>query len=85
MTNIVIKPAAKADLIDIWHYSYENWGKAQADSYLFGLESAFNKLANLPALGRDISFVHPDVKLYPHSHHLIIFRLNEDSLEIVRI
>lgn len=38
MTNIVIKPAAKADLIDIWHYSYENWGKAQADSYLFGLE-----------------------------------------------
>ena len=30
--------AAEADLIEIWMYSFENWGEVQADRYFAALE-----------------------------------------------
>jgi plasmid stabilization system protein ParE len=33
MTNYRFTRSAREDLIDIWLYTQENWGEAQADSY----------------------------------------------------
>ncbi len=33
------------DLIDIWRYTDEKWGEAQADKYLFKLEACFKKIS----------------------------------------
>jgi toxin ParE1/3/4 len=36
---------AEQDIIDIWLYSFENWGQAQADKYLDELDSAFSLIS----------------------------------------
>lgn len=49
------------DLVDIWLYTADKWGEAQADKYLHTLESCFEKIghghARLRPLDSDIFFV----------------------------
>ncbi len=39
MLTVNKRPLAENDLIDIWIYGYEQWGIAQADHYIDGMES----------------------------------------------
>jgi len=34
MREVVVSPRARQDLIEVWLYTFENWGEAQADRYL---------------------------------------------------
>jgi len=38
--QIALRPKAIDDLSDIWNYSAETWGTAQAERYLRGLETS---------------------------------------------
>ena len=38
MLEIVKRPRAKEDLKGIWHYTFNEWGEAQADTYLMDPE-----------------------------------------------
>ncbi len=42
---------AEEDLIDIWVYTFKNWGEDKADSYLDELENAFNLISENPFVG----------------------------------
>lgn len=55
MKDIRLRQAAKQDLIDIWVYSFEQWGLVQADWYLEELEKSMKMLTVHPNLGVDIS------------------------------
>ena len=45
MTGYMLSPLAMADLSDIWDYSADKWGLAQADRYVLGIRSACEALA----------------------------------------
>ncbi len=48
MRTIHVHGSAESDLIDIWRYSFEQWGELQADEYLDELDSGIRKLADNP-------------------------------------
>ena len=42
---VLISEKAKADLIDIWEYTYERWSLNQADKYYYILIDSINLIA----------------------------------------
>ncbi|OED49900.1 plasmid stabilization protein ParE [Rhodobacteraceae bacterium (ex Bugula neritina AB1)] len=81
----VIRPAARADLAAIWRYGLETWGEAQADAYADSLFALFDLLADFPEMARKRSEFTPPVRIHPSGAHLVIYRLDQDHLEILRI
>jgi len=51
MREVAKRPRARADLEEIWLYTYENWGKDQADRYLRRLSDRIMELAGEPERG----------------------------------
>ena len=51
MLKIHKQVLAEQDLVDIWLYSFNNWGEHQADKYIDELEKAFLLLAENPGTG----------------------------------
>lgn len=80
-----ISGPARADLAEIWTYTFEEWGQGQADVYLEALVTRFKWLAanksvwqKRPELGRNLYS-------YYHERHVIFFAKGEDSLDILRV
>jgi len=69
-----LRPKAESDLVDIYHYSLNEWGSARTDSYLRDLSNAFQQLADNHALGRDYSHVRPDLRAYSVLSHVIFYK-----------
>jgi len=52
MLEIVKRPRARQDLIDIWLYSFKKWGETQADKYLAELDAGIAQLRENPRFGK---------------------------------
>ena len=80
-----VRPAAAADLDAIWDNSAEAWGPDQADAYIRGLARTFEVLAEFPEIARERVEIDPPVRCHPHRSHLIIYRIEEPWLMIIRV
>lgn len=80
-----IRQAAQADLSYIWSHGSTNWGVEQADRYVDGLLSLFDLLAEFPEIARERTEFSPPVRIHPSGVHLIIYRLEGQEVEIIRI
>ena len=82
--KITIKPAADADLMNIWIYGYWNFGELQADAYNLKLSQLFEKLAAF-----DLGRMRPDLgyQIYslPFEEHIVIYRADIDEVSIGRV
>ena len=76
---------ANQDLIDIWLYTFNNWGERQADKYHDELEKAFILLAENPKIGISCDKVRPGYLKFHSNKHLIMYRINGDTLHIIRV
>jgi toxin ParE1/3/4 len=76
---------ADEDLTEIWLFSYERFGEAQADAYVLALEERFQLLAEQPLLGRKIDHIRAGYLRYAHASHLIYYILNVGGIFIVRV
>jgi len=76
---------AEADIVDIYRYSVENFGQAQADAYHDGLEDGFRLLADSPLLGRDYAFLRPGLRRYEHESHSVYYRVEDAGILILRV
>lgn len=86
MTEILLRPAARQDLEDIWSYSEYQWGEKPADDYIRQLNDGFNLLAETPEAGPDCSDIRPGYRKYQVARHVIFYRItSEGDIEIVRI
>lgn len=52
MPRIHKQARAESDLIEIWLYTYDRWGEAQADRYFDELDEGIRQLGRIPELGR---------------------------------
>jgi len=85
MLTIIKSVQAEQDLINIWSYSYKEWGDDQADYYLDLLNDGFKLIANNPGMCRlRKEFIKP-IYLHMCEHHLIIYIFNKAELNIVRV
>jgi len=85
MRKILIRPSAKNDIKNIWHYAYSNWGEKQADTYTDSLGQAINEIPVNPEIGGSIEHVRQGYRLYHFKHHLIIYRMTSTVIDIVRV
>jgi len=80
-----LRPAARADLADIWRYGTSTWGVTQSERYIDALFAVFDLLAEFPELARDRPDFTPPVRIHPSSAHLVIYRLAGSEIDIIRI
>lgn len=80
-----LTPAAQRDLEDIWLYTAQTWSMAQADRYTDIIEDTFDRLLYMPEMARERPECDPPVRIHPSAEHLIIYRVEEDQLVILRV
>src|SRR5579871_2370001 len=94
MAELIVSPAARADLIAQWDFFADEVGDmALADRYIACAEATFRKLANTPGLGRRRLFDNPHVKnlrswqVADFAKYQIFYRLLSENrgIEIVRV
>lgn len=80
-----LRPAAEADLSDIWRHGAAIWGADQAERYADGLFALFDLLADFPELAPERAEFTPPVHIHPSGSHLVIYRREGETVEIIRI
>ncbi len=80
-----LTPAAERDLTEIWDHSARTWSVDQAEAYLRGLSQLFDTLASQPEMARERTEFRPPVRLHPHRSHLVVYRIAEGHIAILRV
>lgn len=79
------RPAAEDDLIEIWIYTAQQWGRDQADFYLDELEASFRKLSENPRISPECPEIRPGYRKHASGQHRIYYRVETAFVEIVRV
>ena len=66
MPRIVKQALVDRDLVEIWLYTYNEWGEKQADKYLDDLDTAIKLLAEQALISRNRTELDPPVRIHPH-------------------
>ncbi len=85
LTVYRLTPAAQTDLADIWLYTVQQWSVTQADRYTDILEDTLERLLFMPEMARERPEFDPPVRIHPSADHLIIYRIENDYLSILRV
>lgn len=83
--TLVIAPAAKADLKDIYQCGLRTWGQIQSDSYLENLKEHFWSLTEQPLMGVERPELLPGARSLPIESHTLFYRVTTDTVEIIRV
>jgi len=77
---------AEQDLINIWLYTFTEWGEVQADKYLDEIEVGLKLITANPDIGSDYSFIRKGYRRLIIGHHLIFYKHdNENNIDIIRV
>ena len=84
MTEIITRPEADADLIEIWIYIAEDSSSA-ADRLLDRINNIYQIVAENPMMGQSREHLAPGLRSFPMGNYLIFYRPVENGIEIVRV
>ena len=85
MRKIHVHALAESDLVDIWQYSFQEWGEIQADKYLDKLDSGIRKLANSSGLGVRRDYVRQGYRVSFIGSHAVYYTVAPDTVHIIRV
>ncbi len=85
MTRAVFSPRAQADIADIWDYTVERWGIAQAERYVRLLEATISDLSASPKRGRACDEIRRGYRKYPAGSHVVFYKISGVDIDIIRI
>ena len=77
--------AAVSDLRSVRDYTLEKWGAGQEEQYLNALWEKFEEMLSDPERWRFRPDLFPDCQIAAQGKHVILFRLQGRTLQIVRI
>ncbi len=83
--NYQLSEIADLDLVEIYEYSFIEFGFVQAEEYLEGFHHLFNQLTTFPSEGvlrKDIGI---NIRSIPFGSHLVFYSITDISIVIVRI
>ena len=80
-----IRELTEQDLQQIWRYSFQQWGKNQADKYLRAIFSRFKWLAEHPSLGKKRDDVKTGYYCFPQGKHLIFYTIAVNGIDVIGI
>ena len=76
---------ADNDLKTVYHYSFKNFGEAQANAYTAELLACFRLLAEQPRLGHIRPGKSEELRTFFHGSHIIAYRITDAGPLIQRI
>jgi toxin ParE1/3/4 len=85
MPRIIKQFQAEQDLLDIWLYTFNEWGEQQADDYLDELDQAIQLLAEQPLMCRERLELAPPVRIHHHAHHLVVYLALDHGINVIRV
>ena len=85
MPGVIRHALVDQDLVDIWLYTFNEWGEQQADKYLVELDAAIQLLADQPLICRERIELEPPVRIHHHGHHLIVYLALGDGINLIRV
>jgi len=86
MGSFSLTNAAKADLRNIARFTEQSWGREQRKLYLKGMDDAFRRLAESPALGVSCEYIAPELRKHPFQSHVIYYDIaSATQVLIVRV
>ena len=80
-----LSPEAERDLENIWVYTYDKWGLAQANNYIDKFSTAFDQIVNNPQLGTKYDHIRKNYRRLPIANHIVYYRLTEYGISVIRI
>ena len=83
--RLILSQRARADIDEIWEFSAAHWTPAQADRYLTGLDDIMHLLCQEPGLARLRHEFHPPVRMHPYKSHVIMYRSDVATMDVIRI
>lgn len=84
--GLAYKPAALADLDEIWNYTDQRFGRVQAEVYLREIAAACTAIEQGERSGTSIDVIRPGYRKLPVRSHVIFFcRTDKGVTEIIRI
>ena len=83
--QLVIAPAARNDLKEIYQYGLRQWGPAQSESYLSTIKNQFWLLTQQPLIGTERPELLPDTRSLPVESHTLFYRVTTNRVEIIRV
>ena len=73
MQRYTLTAGAKKDLIEIWNYTFDRWGEAQADTYIRKIEVGFYKIVKATAVEKKPLLSYAKLRSIRCEHHYIFF------------
>ena len=83
--RLVIRPEAYRDFANVWSYTAQAWGTAQAHDFRGELNDSMNKLLDFPEMGSRVEGLPEDYRKPPARSHRVIYRLSSADLIVVRV
>lgn len=85
MRELVISERAEVDLREIWRYSFDNWGEAQADRYLDELDAGMQNCGREPERGKQREAVRSGYWSIMVRKHVVFYTFTNDRVLIRRV
>jgi toxin ParE1/3/4 len=82
--KLVIAPAAKNDLKDIYQYGLRQWRHAQSDSFLSAIKEQFWSLTAQPLIGIERPELLPHTRSLSMQSHTLFYRVDANQVKIIR-
>lgn len=83
--RLALTPRAGQDIDEIFDFAAGAWGVEQAGACIRGLQAALERLTRFTGLGRPIEDIRPGMRLMNAGSHIVIYRIGDDSIEVMRI
>jgi toxin ParE1/3/4 len=83
--SYLVSLEAQQDLDEIWDYTEEHWGEAQAERYTFDLKASVEALASGKRQGRPCDQIRPGLFKLTCGSHLIFYKQTRTAVTVVRI
>lgn len=85
MKPVRLRPAARADLANVWEYTANTWGVAQADSYLADIDAEARRIADFPERHPTYASRHGEFRKAASGEHSIFYLVEPDLIDVVRV
>lgn len=85
MIRLVLRSAARRDLVEIWLYTADQWGAAQAENYTAAMGREIRNALAFPRIGSQVEGLPNDYRELTSGKHRIIYRYSDTELVVVRI
>lgn len=83
--QLVIAPAAKDDLKDIYQYGLRKWGKSRSAGYLTTIKDQLWSLTEQPLMGIERPELLPQTRRLATQRHTLFYRVLANQVEIIRV